>query len=81
MRLITSPTTPCAMTLGSVGFRLPRFLPFGHPPSFAFLRAARALAGVLTLPSNAPMLSSPPQCGHLISDMRRNRNLTVRYYA
>lgn len=58
MRLMTSDTTPCAMTFASVGFRFPRFFPLGHPPSFAFLRAARALAGVLTLPSREAGLTS-----------------------
>lgn len=43
-----------------------RFLPFGHPPSFAFSRAAFAFFGVETLPMSAPTLISRLQCGHFI---------------
>jgi len=68
VRLITSETTLCAETLAS-GLRLPRLRPFGQPPSLAFLRTARVFFAELTLPSSAPTLSSPPQCGHLISAM------------
>lgn len=42
----------------------PRFRPFGHPPSLAFARAARAFAGVEMLPRSAAGFISPPQCGH-----------------
>ena len=59
-------TTPCAMTLGSVGLRLPRFFPLGQPPSLALRLAARALALDVELPSREPMLISFPQCGHFM---------------
>lgn len=59
-------TTPCAMTFGSVGFRFPRLRPFGHPPSLALRREARALAFDLMLPSREPMLISFPQCGQFM---------------
>lgn len=68
MRLIASLTTLCASAFGSDGrLRLPRFFPFGHPPSFAFSLAASALASDFTLPSSAPILISFPQCGHFIA--------------
>ena len=59
-------TTPCAMTFGSFGLRLPRFLPFGQPPSFALRLAALALAFDVVLPNKEPMLISLPQCGHFM---------------
>jgi hypothetical protein len=47
--------------------RLPRFFPFGQPPSLALARAALVLALDFALPSNAPMFISFPQCGHFMS--------------
>ena len=61
-------TTLCAKALASAGrfLRLPRFLPFGHPPSFALRLAALALALEVWLPKRLPMLMSFPQCGHFM---------------
>lgn len=59
-------TTPCAMTFGSVGLRLPRFRPLGQPPSLALRLAARALRFDVVLPSKEPMLILLPQCGHFM---------------
>lgn len=60
-------TTPCAMTLGSVGLRLPRLRPLGQPPSLALRLAARAFRLLVALPSRAAgLISLPlPQCGHV----------------
>lgn len=66
MRLIASATTLWASAFGSAGRRLPRFLPFGQPPSLAFSRAASAFFFDVTLPSSAPTFISFPQCGHFI---------------
>jgi hypothetical protein len=74
VRLMTSPTTPCAMTFGSEDgcLRLPRFFPLGQPPSLAFLRAASVLALDFTLPSSVPTFISFPQCGHFIAHNNTN---------
>jgi hypothetical protein len=79
VRLIASLTTLCASAFGSVGrLRLPRFFPFGQPPSLAFSRAASALASDFTEPSKEPMLISLPQCGHFIS--RQNTGLFAIFH-
>lgn len=42
-------------------------LPFGHPPFFAFFRAAAVLARDRTAPMRAPTLISFPHSGHFIN--------------
>lgn len=44
-------------------FREIRFRPFGHPPFFAFSRAALVLAADERAPKSAPTLIGFPQCG------------------
>jgi hypothetical protein len=69
------------MTFGSVGLRLPRLRPFGHPPSLALRRAARALALLVVLPSRAAGLISLsfPQCGHVYCMPEINRALVIMH--
>jgi hypothetical protein len=65
------------VTLASPAERGPRFLPFGQPPSFAFLLDALALRFDFTLPSSVPTLISFPQCGQFICPQI---NRTVGYF-